>query len=698
MKKLFQNLNNGETEICRVASPVPGSNEVLIASQYSLISAGTERMLVDFGKSNLLSKARQQPEKVRMVLNKARTDGLLPTYQAVRSKLDQPIPLGYSNSGVVVAVGPNVTTIKINDRVVSNGSHAELVKVPEILCAKIPDGVSYEDAVFTVVASIGLQGIRLAQPTLGENVAVIGVGLIGLLAVQLLKAQGCRVIAFDFDQHKLDLAHQFGAETYNLSSGTDPVSAAVEFSGGQGIDAVLIAATTKTNDPVTQAARMSRKRGRIVLLGVVGLSINRADFYEKELSFQVSCSYGPGRYDKEYEEKGNDYPIGFVRWTEQRNFEAILALMSEGRLKTEALRSHSFCFEDAGKAYGVLSSEQSVLGIMLRYESKIEERRQDIIELSDHKAVNSSSVFVALVGAGNYASGVLVPALRKSFAHLHTLVSTGGAVSASAPSASSFEYLSSNVGKMLSEQVINTVFVSTRHNTHAELVVASLKAGKNVYVEKPLCLTLDELYAIEEAYENSNSLLMIGFNRRFSPLILKVRELLGNVSAPKSFVVTVNAGHIPDDHWTQDPEVGGGRILGEACHFIDLLRFLAGFSVVEYSISSMDSPTRDTQTINIKFADGSLGVIHYFANGDKTFPKERLEVFSSGRVLQLDNFRKLIGYGWPGFKKMKLSSQDKGQLQCIDSFLTAIRDGKESPIPINEIIEISKISIELAKN
>lgn len=708
MKQILQDMSKGGTTIKEAPSPAVGISTLLINTTTTLVSAGTERMLVDFGKASYLQKARQQPDKVKMVLEKAKTDGLLTTVDAVRSKLAQPLPLGYCNVGVVAEVGAGVDGFRSGDRVVSNGPHADLVKVPKNLCARIPDNVDDEAAAFTVLASIGLQGIRLAQPTLGEAVVVTGVGLIGLLTVQILRAHGCRVLAIDFDQAKLDLAHQFGAEICNPGKGEDPVSAGMSFSRGQGVDAVIITASTKSNDPVSQAARMCRKRGRIVLVGVTGLELNRADFYEKELSFQVSCSYGPGRYDPNYEEKGQDYPLGFVRWTEHRNFEAILDMMAAGQLDVQPLITHRFAFEDAPQAYQVLSEDRSALGILLQYSSTVAARRERRVVLRSDVQFAPAKPIIGFVGAGNYASRVLIPAFKAAGGQFHTIVTSGGISGVVHGDNAGFTEASTDVDAMLANDKINTVAIVTRHDSHARLVVRALEAGKHLFVEKPLCLTLDELAKIEAIYTSLSTshsplpILTVGFNRRFSPQIQKMKSLLAAVKVPKSFIMTMNAGAIPADHWTQDIAVGGGRVIGEACHFIDLMRFLAGSEIVSVQARRMgDSPglatTQDKAAILLGFADGSFGTIHYLANGAASFPKERVEVFAGGRVLQLDNFRKLKGYNWPGFKKMNLWRQDKGQSACAAAFLTAIEKGGPAPIPAEEIFEVARVSIEAAE-
>lgn len=712
MKQILQNLRTGATELVEVPCPAPKSGQILIRSTRTLVSAGTERMLVEFGKAGLLQKARQQPDRVAMVLDKIKTDGLLPTLEAIFQKLDQPLPLGYCNVGIAMEVGAGVREIVAGDRVASNGKHAEVVSVPKNLCAKVPESVSDDEAAFTVVAAIGLQGIRLVQPSLGETVIVTGLGLIGLVTVQLLRAHGCRVVGIDFDPARLALAKQFGADVVDLSRGEDPVAAVQAFSRGRGADAVLITAATKSSEPVHQAALMCRKRGRIVLVGVTGLELSRSDFYEKELSFQVSCSYGPGRYDPMYEDNGVDYPVGLVRWTEQRNFEAVLDMMAEKRIDVRPLISHRFPIADATSAYELIAGDQSSLGILLEY-ATAETRpdaalRHSSVELRERGAdtgqrgEKSPRVPVAFVGSGNYATATLIPSFKAAGARLYAIASSGGVTGAHAGRKFGFERTTTDVSTVFADPEVTAVVIATRHDTHAALACAAAAAGKHVFVEKPLALSRGELAAVEKSFSSAGPVLMVGFNRRFAPHVQKVHSLLGGVRVPKVFLMTVNAGAIPADHWTQDRMVGGGRIVGEACHFIDLLRFLARSPISGFDARSMGKApgvtiADDKASITLRFEDGSIGTILYVANGNKAFPKERLEVFAAGRVLQLDNCRKLTGYGWPGFAGMKLWRQDKGQKACAAAFVRAVERGDDSPIPLNEILEVSRVSIEVAE-
>src|SRR5882672_7270412 len=707
MLQLLQNLGTGETLVADVPAPQSARGALLIATTHSVVSAGTERMLVDFGRASFIDKARQQPEKVRQVLDKVRTDGLFATVDAVRSKLDQPLALGYCNTGVVLEVGPGVEGFAVGDRVVSNGPHAEIVRVPKNLCARIPDGVANEAAAFTVLGAIGLQGLRLAAPTLGECFVVTGLGLIGLMTVQLLRAQGCRVLGIDLDPAKLALAARFGAETCDLSRGEDAVARGLAFSSGRGVDGVIVAASTQSNEPIAQAARMSRKRGRIILVGVTGLALNRADFYEKEITFQVSCSYGPGRYDATYEQQGNDYPPGFVRWTEQRNFEAVLAMLAQGKLDVAPLVSHRFAIRDAARAYDALVNERSALGIVLEYPGLAGAGAAPArhVALAAHVAPTAGAV-VAVIGAGNYGSRVLIPALKAAGAQFDTIVSNTGVSAVHHGRKAGFEQASTDAeADVMRNERINAVVIATRHDTHARLASAALGAGKHVFVEKPLALTLEEIDAVEAAWHAASErgqprVLTVGFNRRFAQLVTRLKALLATVGAPMAIVYTVNAGSIPPEHWTQSHEVGGGRIIGEACHFIDLARFVVGHPIVAARMTTMGRhPSllvrEDKATIVLSFADGSIATVHYLANGGKRFPKERIEVFCNDGVLALDNFIRLRGYDWRGFSSARLLRQDKGQGACAAAFVRAVERGGAQPIPIDEIFEVARAMLKL---
>lgn len=705
MQQIFQNLTNGVVDVTGVPSPALVTGHLLVQTRVSLISAGTERMLLDFGKANWIEKARSQPDKVHAVMEKIRTDGLGETIESVRTKLDQPVKLGYSNVGIVLDAGKDVP-FKSGDRIVSNGNHAEIICVPKTLCARLPESVDEESAAFTVIGSVALEGIRLVQPTLGEYVVVTGLGLVGLMTVQLLRANGCQVLGIDFDAYRLKLAEKFGASTVNITV-EDPVSAAERFSHGRGVDAVLITAATKSNEPVHQAALMCRKRGRIVLVGVAGLQLCRDDFYKKELSFQVSCSYGPGRYDHSFE-SGHDYPYPYVRWTAQRNFEAVLELLGNGRLNIDPLITHRFPFEQAKQAYGLIQGAEPHLGVLLEFRGEVNKASSDLLARTIHLASPqdrpAAAPNIAFIGAGNYAHKTLIPAFKGCGAGLETIASNGGVSAAYIGRKFGFRNATTDVAAVFCDASIDTVAIATRHNSHARYVRDAILAGKNVFVEKPLALTAQEIDEIERDYmaaADSGCVpkLMIGFNRRFAPHTYKMKSLLADIKEPKAIVITVNAGRVSTDHWTQDLQEGGGRIIGEACHFVDLLRFLVGARVDSEPSShavNRNSAGTDILTFSLSFVDGSIGTVHYFASGHKRFPKERVEVFCGGRILQLDNYRTLLGWGWPRFRKMRLWRQDKGSRNMVRAFLDSIREGTPSPIPFDEIIEVSRTTLQIA--
>jgi predicted dehydrogenase/threonine dehydrogenase-like Zn-dependent dehydrogenase len=709
MRQVLQSLSDGRTTLAEVPAPEAAPGALLIRTTRSLVSAGTERMLVEFGRAGWLERVRRQPEAVRQVLDKIRTDGLLPTVDAVRSKLDRPLPLGYCNVGVVTRVGADVQGFALGDRVVSNGPHAEWVSVPRNLCARVPDGVADDEAVFTVLGAIALQGVRLAVPTLGESFAVIGLGLIGLLTVQLLRANGCRVFGIDPDARKCALAREFGADALLLARGEDVLVAAESFTRGLGMDGVLITAATASNEPVSQAARMCRQRGRIVLVGVAGLTLERADFYQKELSFQVSCSYGPGRYDPDYEERGHDYPAGFVRWTEQRNFQAVLEMMRSRQLDVRPLISHRFPFDAAPAAYELLTNgREPYVGILLDYAAPTVAQaspRSVTFGMQKQRAAAPASPGVAFVGAGNHAARVLIPAFAASGARLCGIASSGGVTAAHCARKFAVARATTDAAALIGAEDVDAVVIATRHDSHASLAVQALQAGKHVFVEKPLAITAAQLDSIESAWRQSGTdgqrpHLVVGFNRRFAPQAVRMKALLADIRAPKSFIATVNAGAIPPTHWLQDPRIGGGRIIGEACHFVDLFRFFAGQPIEHSSVATLgrdaENPS-DSVAITLTFADGSIGSIHYLANGHRALPKERIEVFCAGRVLQLDNFRRLRGYGWPGFGRLNLWRQDKGQQALVQAFVAALRSGGDAPIPFHELMEVSRTVIALGE-
>lgn len=703
MRQVFQSLSDGTTAVEEVPAPQVRDGYVLIRTQASIVSAGTERMLVDFGRANLLDKARQQPDRVKDVVDKVRTDGLAPTVDAVRSKLARPITLGYANAGVVVAVGKDITDLQPGDHVASNGSHAEVVSVPRNLVVTAPDRngapLPAEEAAFAPIGAIALQGIRLAEPAIGERFVVTGLGLIGLLTVQLLRAQGCKVLGIDLDPARLALAERFGATTVDVSAGGDPVAAADRFSGGAGIDGVIVTASTSSNEPIHQAAQMSRKRGRIVLVGVVGMDLERADFYEKELSFQVSCSYGPGRYDPSYEEQRHDYPPGFVRWTAGRNLEAFLDLVADGRVALEPLVTHRYQLEDAAAAYDTLSEDASALAIALTYPLPEELSEDRLITQQVVRAkvkATPGRPRIAVIGAGNYTQQVLLPALSETPAVLDTIVSQGGATAAQAAKRFRFARASTDLDAVFEDNHIDAVFITTRHDSHADLTVRALQAGKHVYVEKPLAIRHDELDEVEslvEQLETSGAapVLMVGFNRRFAPLAIRAKQLMEPRLEPVAVTMLMNAGAIPAEHWVHDPDVGGGRIAGEACHLVDLARFLVGTPISSAHATHLGGGTGDTAAISLRFEDGSIASIDYFSNGSRRFPKERVDIFSSGTVTTIDNFRALRSTR-AGFRRQRAEKQNKGHGASVAAFIDAVR-GHRTLVPAAELLEVSRTAV-----
>ena len=686
MKQIIQDLRRGHTQLVDVPVPAVLPGHVLIQTTRTLVSLGTERMLVDFGKANLIQKARQQPEKVKMVLDKIKAEGLRPTLETVFNKLDEPLPLGYCNVGVVREVGDGVSEFQVGDRVASNGQHAEYVCVPQNLVTRVPDQVTDEEAAFTVIGAIGLQGIRLLDPKFGETVVVIGLGLIGLITAELLIANGCRVIGIDLDEAKLALAKVKGVIPVAAGGVGNVVDQVLAQTGGVGADGVVITASAKTNEIVSQAARMSRKRGSIILVGVVGLELNRAEFYEKELRFQVSCSYGPGRYDPEYEEKGKDYPIGFVRWTEKRNFDAVLQAMASGKLDVRPLISEVVPLESYHEIYGSMG-KSSTIASLLKYSSNGEAARN--IMLSKLEAGPKEVVF-GIVGAGNFTKVTMLPALQKAGANIKYICSAKGLNATNMAKKYGIANSTTDYNQILQDTDVNTVIITTRHNLHAPMVIDALKSGKAVFVEKPLALNAQELDQILEAYSERPQPIAVGFNRRFSPHMQKIKTLLPE-GAPKNFNFTMNAGFIPADFWVHDIAVGGGRIIGEACHLIDLMTFLSGSMVQEVCMSSLGvqpSAQTDNASILLKYRNGDHGVINYFANGSKAYSKERFEVFFQNQTLICDNFRETRGYGTKGFNKLK-TRLDKGHAAQFD----LLASGHGQPlIPFDEIINTTKAS------
>lgn len=690
MFQIIQNLKTGATILENVPAPLVQPGHVLVRSKASLVSLGTEKMLVEFGKSSLIAKARQQPERVKQVLDKIKTEGLMPTLEAVFNKLDQPLPLGYCNAGEVVAVGEGVYNFKIGDRVVSNGAHAEFVCVPKNLVARIPDEVSFEEASFAVIGSIGLQGIRLAKPSFGETFVVIGLGLIGLLTAQLLVANGCNVIGFDFDANKVDLANKMGAKAFQASF-VDVVKIVENLTNGVGADAVIITASTKSNEVISQAADMSRKRGRVILVGVIGLELNRADFYKKELTFQVSCSYGPGRYDDEYEIEGNDYPLAYVRWSENRNFEAILHAIEAKRLNVIDLITERVALHDYMNIYGNMG--KGSIASLLMYSENVEHKTT--VPVSNAIPLASQGR-IGIIGAGNFTKMTLMPALKKAGASVSFISSAGGLTAKSLATKYSIKYCTTDYQEIINSKEVDLVMITTRHDLHAKMVVEALNYGKSVFVEKPLALNHDELKSIIDSYykQSGQFSVHVGFNRRFAPTSVRAKELLKQSVSPINMIATMNAGFIPPEVWVHDLKVGGGRIIGEACHFIDLMIFFTGSLVTEVHMSALGvnyQNNTDNAIITLKFENGSQGVINYFSNGNKSYSKERVEIYQDNKTLVLDNFKSLTGYGFKNFSSLK-TGLDKGHAAQFKKLIEVTKNGSEQLIPITELDNSSSAS------
>ena len=691
MKQIIQNLKSGETILEEVPVPMAKKGHVLIKTTKSLVSLGTEKMLVEFGKASLIDKARQQPDKVKMVLDKIKSDGLTPTLEAVFNKLDTPLPLGYCNVGVVEEVGEGVTSFKVGDRVASNGNHAGYVLIPENLIAHIPEGVCDSEAAFTVIGAIGLQGIRLINPTMGETIVVYGLGLIGLMTAQLLKANGCTVIGIDLDSDKCTLAESWGIKTINPAQGQDIINTAAAITNGIGVDGVVITASAKTDEIIHNAAGISRKRGRIVLVGVIGLNISRADFYEKELSFQVSCSYGPGRYDDNYEAKGIDYPLPYVRWTEKRNFETILLAIANKNINVTPLISEEIELENYNAIYGKMGASKSIASI-LTYPQDHKSTNRIVKTAEIYEGGNPK---IGIIGAGNFTQMTVLPAFKKNISSIKYLASSGGLSGTTLAKKHKIPYSTSDYKEILKDEEINLVFITTRHDMHAGMTLECLKQKKNVFVEKPLALTLLELSEIEKEKEQSGRQVVVGYNRRFSPFIQKAKSLLGSNPEPMNIIGTMNAGFIPADVWVHDMKTGGGRIIGEACHYIDLMIYLTGSKVKSVIMNSMGvnpEENTDNAAIILKFENGSQGTINYFANGSKAYSKERFEIFYQNKTLIMDNFKSLKGYGFKGFSKTS-GKQDKGHKNQFDMLVNSLTKGGEALIPFDEIYNSTKASI-----
>jgi predicted dehydrogenase/threonine dehydrogenase-like Zn-dependent dehydrogenase len=697
MKQLIQDVRTGTTSVVDAPIPRPGPGMVLVRTAASAVSTGTERALVEFAGMSLVAKARSRPDLVRQTVDKARREGVLSTLEAVQNRLDQPMPLGYSSAGTVVEVGPDVDGVRPGDRVACAGGgyavHAEYAVVPQNLIAPLPAGVDFEPAAFATLGAIALHGFRLAEPQIGERIAVIGLGLLGLLAAQVARAAGCTVFGTDIAQERVTRARGLGLEAALRS---EAEASAASLTGGLGFDAVLICAHADASDPVELAGAIARDRARVISIGVVGLELPRRVYFEKELRFIVSRSYGPGRYDTHYEEGGHDYPIGFVRWTEGRNLAAFCELLAAGRVDVASLITHRIPIERGADAYSLITAESAepFLGVVITYPETPSAPGRRAIPIVTPGAEPSSPVRLGALGAGSFATGVLFPALRKIDAiDLVCLASATGFKSAEVARRFGFHSASTDEAEVLRDDRVNTIAVLTRHHLHARQTAAALRAGKHVFCEKPLALSREDLLQVEEALRASARLLLVGFNRRFAPMSARLREFLEPVHEPLSIYYRVNAGLLPPGHWHYDPSQGGGRIVSEACHFIDYLTFLTGALPVLVLARALPGGGRyreENVVLTVELADGSIGVIHYLANGGRSMPKERVEVFGGGRSAALDDFRRLELFS--ADRRVTLRAplrQDKGHRREWEAFASAIRSGGPPPIPYDEIFAVS---------
>jgi len=702
MKQLIQSYKTGELGVYEVPAPICGENGVLVRTKTSLVSAGTEKMIVDLAKKSLIGKAKARPDLVKQVVNKMKQEGVMNTLEKVFTKLDTPIPLGYSCVGEVVQVGAKVTGVTVGDRVACGGAgyanHSEINYVPRNLFVKVPKGVSDADASFVTVGSIALQGIRQTSPTLGERVVVMGLGLLGQISVQLLKANGCKVLGTDLDPKKLELAKKLGAD--EVCSPSEVVEKAKIFTNGNGSDAVIIAASTSSNQPIMDAGEISRMKGRVVVVGLVGMDVPRNEYYKKELELKLSMAYGPGRYDPKYEEQGIDYPFAHVRWTEQRNFEAFLDLVEDGRVTPSKMVTHEYEFDSALTAYDLLEGKikEDYLGILLKYKEGVE-LKSELVQISD-ASVKSQALNVGLIGAGNFTKSVIIPNLKKvgntSFVGLCTAT---GVSAHSTGNKHEFKYITTDYQELLNNDEINTVFITTRHDDHGKKVLHSLNAGKHVFVEKPLAIYENELEEIKSFYANAEikPVLQVGYNRRFAPLVQEMKNIIKGL--PISINYRVNAGIIPRDVWIQDADVGGGRVIGEVCHFIDTCTFLTGSlpeSVYASCVTKPDQsiPDEDNVSVTVKYENGSTAVINYYAFGNSQLPKEAVEVFAPDTAMRMDNFRELEIFRGSKSKKLKSANQDKGFKGEFKALKTAIETG-ELAISFDEMYSTSKVTFAI---
>jgi len=689
MEQLIQSLKDGKMSLLEVPYPALNNGCVLVRNHFSLISAGTEGKTVKDARLGYIGKARARKEEVKKVIQTAKTIGFMNTYKLVMNKLDAPSPLGYCSAGEIIEVASDVTDLKPGDLVACGGAsanHSEVVSVPRNLCAKIPENVSVEEASLTTLGAIAMQGVRQADLRLGESCAVIGLGLVGQLTLQMLAASGVRAIGIDIDNTQVDHAKKNGADmAFNRSS--EYLDQAIsQLTDGYGVDAVIITAGTSSTDPIDFSGEICRQKGKVIVVGAVPTGFKRVNYFKKELDLRMSCSYGPGRYDSEYEEKGIDYPYGYVRWTENRNMQSFLELIRSKKIKLDSLITHRFAFEEAVNAYDlIVNKTEGFLGIVLKYDLKKSLKSRVDLKEGNFKTASTQVPVLGFIGAGSFAQNVLLPAVE-GIVSLKGIVTARPANARNLADKYGFGFCSGDANDILNDKDINTVFIATRHDSHAKYVLESLKHNKNVFVEKPLCMFEEELEEIRKVKNESGKMLMVGFNRRFSPLIQTLASALHEMKdAPVAINYRINAGVVPAEHWVHDKKTGGGRILGEACHFIDLAMFLAGSPIVSVSALAMTDPNNleDTTNISLHFKNGSIANIAYFSNGNKEVSKEFLEVFFSGRIAVMDDFKTLKVFGKKPIDK-KIAGQDKGHKAEVDAYLNAIKNGIPCPISFED--------------
>jgi predicted dehydrogenase/threonine dehydrogenase-like Zn-dependent dehydrogenase len=706
MKQLLQNVHNGQTSIVEVPVPSVKARYALVKTACSLVSAGTERMVVEFAEKNLVQKAASRPDLVKQVLAKAQREGILPTIEATFNRLDRPMTLGYSSAGTITEVGAGMEGFAVGDRVACGGggfaAHAEYDRVPRNLLVKLPAAVDFESASFTTLGAVAMQGFRLAEPQLGEQVCVIGMGLLGLLAGQIARAAGCPVFGIDLSAQRIELAHEMG---FAAATREGCEEAALAFTHNRGFDVVLICADAASNDPIELAGRLARDHGKVVAIGAVGLNIPRKIYYEKELDFKVSRSYGPGRYDSTYEEGGQDYPLGYVRWTEGRNMQSFVELLASGQVNVKPLITHRFDIEQAPQAYELITGKtgQPFLGVLLTYPVMVESATPQRKVIVNPAAPAVSPVKVGVLGAGNYATATFLPALKKSgLGERVGIASAAGLTAQIAARRFGFQFASSDEEDILKNPDLNTVVLLTRHQEHAHEILTALEQHKNVYCEKPLALNAEELAQIETAMQKANSLLTVGFNRRFAPFAVQLKQFFTGASEPLYIHYRANAGFLPATHWLHDPAQGGGRIIGEGCHFIDFATFLAGSLPVAVRAVALPDGGKyhsDNVSMTFRFANGSLAVVDYLANGNKNTSKERVEVFGEGKIGFLDDFRTLDLTSENKHVHQHASlRQEKGHRQSWEAFCQAIQNGTGPSIPYAELLAVTRASFAVMKS